>query len=510
MNENVDKQIVLVADDMPENIHQLLATLSSDYKVIVAKNGERALQLANTAPMPDIILLDIMMPEISGYEVCSRLKANNATKDIPVIFITGMSGENDERKGLELGAVDYITKPFDPALIQARVRNHLALRAYQNHLEYLVQLELKERLLAEERTRQSEEKYKTLFEDAQDIVFISTPEGDLLDINPAGIKILGYSSKEEVLSLNIQNDIYYNPNDRGQLRTALKKFGSVKDFPIDFKHREGQRLSCLVTATTVWTDGMITEFRGIVRDISQQKLMEDQLNKARQMETIGKLAGGFAHEVRNPLNAILSITEALFKEKEIGENPELKPYIQHIRTQVNRLSHLMTDLLDLGKPISPSSLTIVPLAKLCEECIGVWKSTGISGNYVVRFAKETKGSTLVAAATGRLEQILLNLLDNAAQNSVAGSEIKISIADASENMVKICITDSGPGISPDKMDRIFEPFYTSRKGGTGLGLALVRHFAESMKGTVSVCNNDPPPGCAFEVMLPLAVENVRI
>ncbi len=507
MNNNSDKQIVLVVDDKPENIHLLLETLSWDYKVIVARNGERALHLAHTAPMPDIILLDVMMPAMSGYEVCSRLKADNATKDIPVIFITGMSGEEDERKGLELGAVDYIAKPFNAALIMARVRNHLALRAYHNHLEYLVELELRERLLAEERSRQSEEKYKALFEDAQDIVFISTPAGKLLDINPAGIKILGYSSKEEVLSLSIENNIYYNPDDRRQLCTTLEKFGSVKDFPIDFKHRKGPRLSCLVTAT-VWTDGMITEFRGIVRDITQQKLMEDQLNKARQMETIGKLAGGFAHEVRNPLNAILSITEALFKEKEVGDNPELQPYIHHIRTQINRLSQLMKDLLDLGKPISPSSLTIVPLAKLCEESIAVWKSAGISGNYVVRFVKETKGSPLVTAAAGRLEQILLNLLDNAAQHSVAGSEIKVSITDASENMVKICITDSGPGISPDKMDQIFEPFYTSRKGGTGLGLTLVRHFAENMKGTVSVYNNDPLPGCTFEVILLLAEENV--
>jgi len=128
MNDQVKKQVVLVVDDTPTNIQILLETLKNDYRIVAAVNGARALQLAISDPPPDIILLDIMMPDMDGYEVCARLKANTKTRDIPIIFITAMSEAEDETKGLELGAVDYITKPISPPVVQARVKSHLELK----------------------------------------------------------------------------------------------------------------------------------------------------------------------------------------------------------------------------------------------------------------------------------------------------------------------------------------------------------------------------------------------
>jgi CheY-like chemotaxis protein len=122
-----EKQTVLAVDDAPENLHVLMELLKDDYAIIAAKDGEKALKLAETKT-PDIILLDVMMPGMDGYEVISRLKSNEKTKDIPVIFVTSLSEEGDETKGLALGAIDYITKPFNPDIVKARVRNHLELR----------------------------------------------------------------------------------------------------------------------------------------------------------------------------------------------------------------------------------------------------------------------------------------------------------------------------------------------------------------------------------------------
>ncbi len=119
---------ILVVDDEPLNIHVLVGLLKDKYKVIAAKSGEQALKAVNSSNKPDLILLDIMMPEMDGYEVCTRLKADSNTKDIPVIFISAKSSVSDETKGLELGAVDYITKPVSPAIVQARVYTHLALQ----------------------------------------------------------------------------------------------------------------------------------------------------------------------------------------------------------------------------------------------------------------------------------------------------------------------------------------------------------------------------------------------
>ncbi len=127
MNPAMEKQTILVVDDTPENIDVLRGLLSTTYKVKAALNGERALKIVRAANPPHLILLDIMMPGIDGYEVCRQLKADPATQKIPVIFVTAKSEEADETRGFELGAADYITKPVSPPIVQARVKTHLAL-----------------------------------------------------------------------------------------------------------------------------------------------------------------------------------------------------------------------------------------------------------------------------------------------------------------------------------------------------------------------------------------------
>lgn len=132
MDGRSEKHRVLIVDDSPDNIRVLMETLKGNYAIQVALDGEEALKAAMSETMPDIILLDIVMPGIDGYEVCRRLKQDPRTRTIPVLFVTGMSEVEDETKGLELGAVDYIAKPFSPPIIQARVRTHLALsQAYE-------------------------------------------------------------------------------------------------------------------------------------------------------------------------------------------------------------------------------------------------------------------------------------------------------------------------------------------------------------------------------------------
>lgn len=134
------RQTILIVDDTPENIDLLTSVLDPIYRIKVATNGERALRIASGDTKPDLILLDIMMPGISGYDVCRRLKLNSATHGIPVIFVTAMTEMEDEKLGLELGAVDYITKPISPAIVLARVRTHLALYDQSRELERLVRL----------------------------------------------------------------------------------------------------------------------------------------------------------------------------------------------------------------------------------------------------------------------------------------------------------------------------------------------------------------------------------
>lgn len=126
-NINAEKQSVLIVDDTPENIDVLKGVLGSEYQIRAATNGMTALKIAESK-QPDIILLDIMMPEMDGYEVCRRLKSNPKTVKIPVIFVTAMAEAEDEEFGLNLGVVDYITKPIKASITRARVKNHLAMQ----------------------------------------------------------------------------------------------------------------------------------------------------------------------------------------------------------------------------------------------------------------------------------------------------------------------------------------------------------------------------------------------
>ncbi|THB70800.1 MAG: two-component system response regulator [Desulfobulbaceae bacterium] len=133
----VENDLIMIVDDTEENIDILVAALGDEYEITVALDGESALEDISEQ-LPDLILLDIMMPGIDGYEVCKRLKASSRTSHIPVLFITAMAEAPNEEKGLGLGAVDYITKPFNPALVRARVKNHLELKHHRDHLEDLV------------------------------------------------------------------------------------------------------------------------------------------------------------------------------------------------------------------------------------------------------------------------------------------------------------------------------------------------------------------------------------
>ncbi|WP_198666534.1 response regulator [Marinomonas shanghaiensis] len=143
------KPTILIVDDTPDNIDVLAATLRNDYDLKVATNGKKALQIAQSVPKPEMILLDVMMPEMDGYEVCRQLKANPITSDIPVLFVTAKANACDEEQGFALGAVDYITKPISPPRVKARVRTHIALYNQNRQLQEKV----KERTQSLERNR---------------------------------------------------------------------------------------------------------------------------------------------------------------------------------------------------------------------------------------------------------------------------------------------------------------------------------------------------------------------
>jgi PAS domain S-box-containing protein len=237
----------------------------------------------------------------------------------------------------------------------------------------------------------------------------------------------------------------------------------------------------------------------------ERNIMEVQLRQFDKMTLLGQLAAGVAHEVRNPLNAILAITEALFQD--IGDNPEYQPFLDHIRTQVDRLSRLMGDLLDLGKPIGSSSVHKESLLTICTAAVDLWKQTPLSQSHKVLLLLPAGQDYLsVMADSSKLQQVFLNLLENAAQHSPEGSKIRFVISTPKKTTARICVIDQGTGVPPENLQRVFEPFFTTRKRGNGLGLSIVKNIIQALGGDVIIRNNEIPPGCTVEIVMPIVCE----
>ncbi len=308
----------------------------------------------------------------------------------------------------------------------------------------------------------------------------------------------------------------YTPESWTLLDSAVTKAletGESYELELDLIRADNSHRICIAKGEIVLDqNGLVTGLHGTLQDITERIQLERQLYQAKKLESIGHLVVGVAHEVRNPLNAILLITEALFQETEIRKNNDYIPYITHIRAQVTRLAQLMNDLLDLGKPVAPASLLPAHLYDICSDSIELWNSSGSAQKLpVLLTAASDLSDVYVTVDSVKLQQTLFNLLDNAAQNSPEESNIKVCLSvpaksDTFTNCASILITDAGCGIQEINIQRIFDPFFSTRIEGTGLGLSLVRHFIESMGGSVRIWNNNPPPGSTVELCLPLAVK----
>ena len=195
MDRPQSKQTVLIADADSGNINVLTTMLSPDYNIIVAADGEDAIRLALSPDAPELILLNIMLPTSDMYKIISELKADKSTKDIPIICLSEPTMEDTEAKGFELGAVDYIIKPFKESVVKARVRTHLELKQYRDKLESRVKERVSKLHVEIQERRDVETTYRALVEHAKDGIAI-IHDFRVRFANPAFCKMVGFSEEE--------------------------------------------------------------------------------------------------------------------------------------------------------------------------------------------------------------------------------------------------------------------------------------------------------------------------
>jgi two-component system cell cycle sensor histidine kinase/response regulator CckA len=376
-----------------------------------------------------------------------------------------------------------------------------------------------DRELADARLRVSEEKYRTLFEESKDVVFISTPQGRFLDINQAGVELFGFPNKEELLKTDIGRDLYLDPVDRQKTSDLLAEHGYLKDHVSLARRADGQKLILLETTSAVRDEhGKIVAYRGILRDITDQHRLEEHLRQAQKMESVGTLAGGIAHDFNNILGIIQGYLANL--EGPVVDPERFARNLDAIRRTVARGTGLVGQLLTFARPAGADledvdvNATISDLSRLLADTFPK------SIQFDLRLGEPVP---LVLADSGQLQQAILNLCLNARDailegldadrpegiltietGVVGGRDLRGRFPEADQNRyVRVSVSDTGIGMSDATKSRIFEPFFTTKgpNKGTGLGLAIVYGIVNSHHGFIEV-ESAPGAGTMVRLFLP--------
>ena len=483
---------VLLIEDSEDDAILLKRALTQGGYDTVAKRVYSADQMRKALgeEMWDVVLSDYVIPGFGALEALKILKQSG--HDLPFIIVSGQIDEEIAVHAMKAGAHDFITKGNLIRLIPVVSRE-------------LAEAELRFKHRTSELARiNSEQKYRHLAESITDVFFALDLHMRCIYWNKAAEKLTGISIKS-ALSRNF-NDLF--PDNTGkQIEHAIQEALSNQKTTAILSSVQKEDMTSHFEVNIYPTENGLSV---LAKDITERKRAEDlqkvqeemkeQLAQGKELHILGQLTSGVAHEVRNPLNAISVVLEALFQD--LGDKPDFLPYKEHVFTHVDRLKRLMQDLLELGKPIERSKVTILSLLEVIKETVSVWRSSGIHRDFEVVLEADEDEKYLIKGDPLKLQQVFMNLLENASQHSPAGTEISIILARAG-NECNIQVVDRGNGVKPEYMDFYFEPFFTTRKKGTGLGLAIVKHIVDVHGGTISIRNSEPSPGCTVEIVIPL-------
>jgi PAS domain S-box-containing protein len=352
---------------------------------------------------------------------------------------------------------------------------------------------------AERALRTSEERYRDLFENANDVICTFDVEGRLTSINRKGELLSGYS-REELLRLPISDLLV--PESLAAARESLQQRlkGEPSTFEVEILTREGRALPLDVGVRLMREDGRAVGVQAIARDISDRRRLEERLRQSQRFEAMGSLVAGVAHEVRNPLFAMAATLDAY--EARFPGGGEFRRYVDALRNELDRLTVLMQDLLDFGRPpvveLRPGNLKAA-VEDALHACAPLEARLGVA----VEAQLDAELPEVVLDRL-RLGQAIRNLVENAIEHSPRGRAVRVTLRAASLGdaaAAECSVEDCGPGLTAEDLPRVFEPFFTRRRGGTGLGLSIVQRIVEQHRGTVGI-ENRPDGGAVARLLLP--------
>lgn len=550
---------ILLVDDNPKNLRLLSEVLNSaGYKVRPANSGQLALDAVQTI-LPDLILLDIMMPNLDGYQVCRELKANDVTRDIPVIFISAVEEMEDRLKAFELGGVDYILKPFQPEDVLARVRLHLQLRDSQ----LLLQHEIKENEIVREelqyhkqgledqvthRTRElsalniklqneinlhkstekalfeSEKRYHALVNVGfhgilihrnQKIVSVNQPLSEMLQSSVADLK---GKSVFELLP----------PDQHSLIRSSIQE-DRQQIIDHDIIRSDGRRIPVESVGFESVYQGRPARFVAF-RDVSEKQNLREAAERSSRLASLGELAAGVAHEINNP-NAVIHLNAPIIKNvlKDIWpllreasahdndlrfagltctETIEMLPQmLTRMEESSDRIKQIVMDLKDFVRDQDTRLYNVIDLNQIINTSCRLMENTIRKATISFDFQPEPS-PVLLQGDFQRIEQVIINLIQNACQ-ALTDMQQKIVMRTYHDEKGRSCleISDQGCGISEEDLPKITNPFFTTKRndGGTGLGLSVSARILLEHAATMDV-NSVLGQGTCFSICFPVIEE----
>jgi two-component system cell cycle sensor histidine kinase/response regulator CckA len=450
---------VLVVDDDEISRDLLQGLLATEgYTVLFAKNGIQALELAARIS-PDVVLLDIVMPDLDGFEVCRQLRSNPALRQIPIIMLTSLEGRGSRLRGLEAGADEFLTKPVDPSELRTRIRTITGLNRFRQISET-----------------------RALFEAAvahsPDGIGLTDGEGGMLHANNAFVELVGRVPARIF-------DCFPNATTealKAQLSAGRSTGRRVASFETPLALSAVPGACAEVTVVRLpQSDGVIFEF--ILRDITERKQLETQVLRLQRIELLGQVAGGVVHDVNNLLTSISGNAELV----ERNATPEVRKRVALIRQSAERGATLLRDILMFARG-TDQALKPVHVAEVLHEISGIVGK--LFGQNIELDVETPAHLPVILGDASQLHQVMMNLCVNARDAMPGGGRMQLKagtiILTSSEaraiapdatagDFVTISVSDTGIGIPLEIRGRLFDPFFTTkpREIATGLGLATV-------------------------------------
>ena len=497
---------ILTIDDKEDNLILLKALLTSlipGCAVIEARSGRTGMEKA-IEQQPDAILLDIRMPEMDGYEVCRQLKADETTRHIPVIMLTAIDRNSSHKvMGLESGADAFLTKPIDEMELVAQVKAALRIKKAEDFLRK--EKNLVEHLLYErtKELKESEERFRSLVENSHMGISI-IQRGRIVYQNPEQEELLGYLHGG-IEGINIHQD------DMKKVTSSYRAItsGMAKRLETDFRFY--RFIETVGNPHLKWVNckASLIEYRGEdailinMMDITNIKEMENLLRIQDKMTSLGRVAAGIAHEIRNPLSGINLYSKTLEKICDRGERPEnIKEILGKIQSASAKIETIVKRVIDFSRPVSPK-LVLTDVNKPIEDAVSLSSVTlRKCGITIEKKLDENIARTCIDPQL--IEQVVLNLISNSIESMTEiDGEKKIRVTSfMDEKNIYIRVADSGAGIADHLRDKIFDPFFTTKDGSTGIGLSLCQRIVTDHGGFLTLSESEWG-GAQFTIEIPI-------